>query len=193
MEFGHLPAAISPLAERVAHGDRFQRGLLVHRLLQHLPCVDVANRAEAVRRYLDRPGNGLSAGAAEELVAEILAILDHPKLAPLFGPGSRAEVPLTGLAGDAIVGGMVDRLVVLADQVVVGDFKTNRRIPARVEDTPVAYLRQMAAYRAVLRGVFPGRPIRCALIWTREAKVSILPEALLDLHDPAAPHVLDGV
>ncbi|MBV9248576.1 MAG: UvrD-helicase domain-containing protein, partial [Acetobacteraceae bacterium] len=85
VEFGHLPAAISPLAERVAHGDRFQRGLLVHRLLQHLPCVDLANRAEAARRYLDRPGNGLSAGAAEELVAEILAILDHPKLAPLFG------------------------------------------------------------------------------------------------------------
>ena len=47
-------------------------------------------------RWLDRPGHGLPAGEAATLAAEVLAILAHPDLAPLFGPGSRAEVPLTG-------------------------------------------------------------------------------------------------
>ena len=50
----------------------------------------------------------------------------HPDLAPLFGPDSRAEVPLTGVIGDAVVGGLVDRLVVLPDRVLIADFKTNR-------------------------------------------------------------------
>jgi ATP-dependent helicase/nuclease subunit A len=66
----------------------------------------------------------------------------------------------------------------------VADFKTNRRPPARVADTPVIYLRQMASYRAVLRAVFPDREVRCALIWTRGARVAILPDELLDPHDP---------
>ena len=48
------------------------------------------------------------------------------------------------------------------------------------------YLRQMAAYRAVLRAVFPERPVRCALVWTRAARIALLPDVLLDAHAPGA-------
>ena len=107
-------------------------------------------------------------------------------LAPLFGPGSRAEVPLTGVIAGSVVGGLVDRLAVLADRVLMADFKTNRRPPGRIEDTPVLYLRQMAAYRAVLREIFPGRDIICALVWTQASQVVILPDALLETHAPGS-------
>jgi ATP-dependent helicase/nuclease subunit A len=75
---------------------------------------------------------------------------------------------------------------VLPDRVVVADYKTNRVPPARVEDTPVLYLRQMAAYRAVLRGALPGREVHCALVWTAAARVMPLPDSLLDRHAPGA-------
>jgi len=39
----------------------------------------------------------------------------------------------------------------------------------------------MGAYRAVLRDIFPGRAIVCALVWTQTAQVVILPDELLDL------------
>ena len=180
-----MPAAASPLAERAAAGDRFRRGLLLHTLLQHLPDLPEADRAQAALRWLDRPGQGLPAGTAATLAAEAMAILAHPDLAPAFSPGSRAEVPLTGLVGAQVVGGLVDRLAVLPDCVLVVDFKTNRVAPDRPEDTPRRYLRQMAAYRAVLRGVFPGREVRCALVWTRPARVAMLPGELLDAHAPS--------
>jgi len=38
----------------------------------------------------------------------------------------------------------------------------------------------MSSYRSVLRAIFPDRPVRCALIWTREARVAMLPDELLD-------------
>jgi ATP-dependent helicase/nuclease subunit A len=123
------------------------------------------------------------------LAAETLAILDHPELAPLFGPDSRAEVPLTGMIGGAAVGGLVDRLVVLPDRVLIADFKTNRRSPGRVEDTPVLYLRQMAAYRAVLREIFPDRSMVCALVWTHASQVAMLPDTLLASHAPGSDPV----
>jgi ATP-dependent helicase/nuclease subunit A len=43
----------------------------------------------------------------------------------------------------------------------------------------------MAAYRAVLRGAFPGREVRCALVWTYAARLMELPDSLLDAHAPA--------
>jgi ATP-dependent helicase/nuclease subunit A len=44
----------------------------------------------------------------------------------------------------------------------------------------------MSAYRAVLRGIFPGRAIACALVWTAGPRVMPLPDSLLDLHAPVA-------
>jgi ATP-dependent helicase/nuclease subunit A len=184
VELGEVPAAASPLAERAGEVDRFHRGQLVHALLQHLPALPEAVRRAAARAWLDRPGQGFSGGEAAALAEEVLAILAHPELAPLFGSASRAEVPLTGVIGASVVGGLVDRLAVLDDRVLLADYKTNRRPPATEADTPVLYLRQLAAYRAVLRQIFPDRPVQCALIWTRAARVSILPDALLDLHAP---------
>jgi ATP-dependent helicase/nuclease subunit A len=93
-------------------------------------------------------------------------------------------VPLTGLVGGAVVGGLVDRLAVLPERVLIADYKTNRRPPPRPEDTPVLYRRQLAAYRDVLREIFPERSIVCALVWTQSAQVVILPDALLDLPAP---------
>jgi ATP-dependent helicase/nuclease subunit A len=161
---GPVPEAASPLAGRDATGERFRRGRLVHALLQHLPAVPPAGRRDAALRFLDRPGHGLAQTAIAALADEVLAVLDHPDLAPLFGPEGRAEVPL--------------------DRVLLADYKTNRNAPARPEDVPVLYLRQMASYRAVLAGAFPGRRVDCALVWTTGARVMALPGVLLDGHAP---------
>jgi ATP-dependent helicase/nuclease subunit A len=184
VELGPVPAAESPLADRDTSGNRFRRGQLIHSLLQHLPSLPPEARRDAAIRFLDKPAHGLPPNEAERIADEVLTVMAHPGLAPLFGPDSRAEVPLTGVVADSVVGGLVDRLVVLPDRVLVADFKTNRRSPARLEDTPVMYLRQMASYRAVLQVIFPGRTVHCALIWTRQAQVAILPDEMLDSHEP---------
>ncbi len=184
VEFGSVPASASPLVRVEGGADRFRRGQLIHGLLQHLPALPESEWHPAALRFLCRPAHGLSVGMAAGIADEAMAILHHPALVPLFGPHSRAEAPLTGVVGDVVVGGLVDRIAVLPDRVLLADFKTNRRPPATVGATPVAYLRQMASYRAVLRTVFPGRAVDCALIWTREARVAVLPEELLDPHAP---------
>ncbi|MDA8050956.1 MAG: double-strand break repair helicase AddA [Rhodospirillales bacterium] len=185
-ELGAPPPAASPLLLRDAEGRRFRRGQLVHAALQHLPQVPERRREEAVRRFFARAGQELSAEEAASLTGAVLAVLAHPDLARLFGPEGRAEVPLTGMIGENVVGGLVDRLAVLPDRVLVADFKTNRRPPASVAETPALYLRQMALYRAVLRAIFPDRPVEAALVWTETGRVDRLPDALLERHNPGS-------
>ncbi len=192
---GAVPASDSPLAARDPAGLRFRRGQLAHALLQHLPDLPPEARAAAALRFLSRAGTGLDGAGldgagfdgagAEGLAQEVLAILNNPDLAALFGPGGRAEVPLSGVVGGRVVGGLVDRLVVLPDRVLVADYKTNRLAPSTVEAAPVTYLRQMAAYRAVLRAIHPDRTVACILVWTVGPQVMPLPDSLLDRHAPA--------
>ena len=172
---GPVPPAASPLGGGIGAAER---GTLIHHLLQHIPSLPQAGRHAAITAFLR------TAGAPSAIAAEVLAILEHPALAALFGPEGRAEQPLAGYVDGAVVSGIVDRMAVLPDAIVLADYKTNRDAPVSVEATPVLYLRQMAAYRAVLRAVFPGRPVRCCLVWTRTATVSPLPDALLDGHSP---------
>ena len=179
------PAA-SPHGRADPYGRRFRRGRLVHALLQHLPERDPAEREEAGRRFLGRPGHGLSGEEQAELLREVLAIVEAPALAAAFGPGSLAEAPIVGRVGGQLVSGQVDRLVVEPDRVLVLDYKTNRPPPGTPDEVAPLHLRQMAAYRAVLRAAFPGREVECALVWTYGALCMPLPPRLLDAHAPGA-------
>lgn len=178
------PAA-APHGKADPGGRRFRRGRILHALLQHLPDRPTAEREAAARAFLARPGHGLSAPEQAETLAEVMALFADPTLIAAFGPGSLAEAPIAGRLGDRLVSGQVDRLLVTPDRVLVLDYKTNRPPPAGVEEVSALYLRQMAAYRAVLRLAFPGRSVGCGLVWTYEARVMHLPDSLLDQHAPA--------
>jgi ATP-dependent helicase/nuclease subunit A len=66
----------------------------------------------------------------------------------------------------ALVSGQIDRIAFAQDAVLIADFKTNREPPRRIEKVPPDYIRQLALYRAVLMNLYPGKPVRAALIWT---------------------------
>jgi ATP-dependent helicase/nuclease subunit A len=155
---------------------------MIHALLQHLPDRAPAEREAAARAFLARPGQGLSAAEQAETLAEVMALLAESALAAALGPGSLAEAPIAGRLGGKLVSGQVDRLLVTPDRVLVVDYKTNRPPPVALDQVPALYLRQMAAYRAVLRLAFPGRAVECALVWTYGARFMPLPGELLDAH-----------
>jgi ATP-dependent helicase/nuclease subunit A len=159
------PAPLSPLG-RVLDRQRFQRGILIHRLMQFLPALDDAEREPAARRFLAKPAHGLEPELQADLVRETLAVLRHPEFAPLFGPGSSAEVPIVGLIADRTISGRVDRLVVTDREVLIIDYKTNRPPPATADAVAPVYVEQLAAYRAALTQVFPRHRIRTLLLWT---------------------------
>ncbi|MGI3777101.1 MAG: 3'-5' exonuclease, partial [Janthinobacterium lividum] len=182
--FGPTPRAASPLRESAPGGDRFRRGTLMHTLLQHLPALPPHAREAAALHHVSGAAQDLPPAEAAALVREALAVLGTPALAALFGPGSVAEQPLTGLVGSLVVTGRIDRMLVRENEILVADFKTGHDAPPDVADTPVPYLRQMAAYRAILRLIWDARPVVCALVWTRGPTVAVLPDWLLDRHVP---------
>ncbi len=179
------PSALAPEEEDASYApgrreDAFLRGRILHRLLELLPAVAPAGRAAASLRLARRMGAGLSDERIAALIAEAQRVLDDPQFAPVFAPAGLAEAAIGGATRGLALSGQIDRLVILKDRILLVDYKTNRPPPARVEDVAPGYLAQLAAYRALLQEIYPGRPVEAALLWTYDARLMPVPTDALD-------------
>jgi len=143
------------------------RGTALHLLLEHLPTVPAADRPTLAATLI--PDATLRADILPEALATITA---HPSL---FAPDTLAEVEVTAELLGQTMRGTIDRLIVTPDRVLAIDYKTNRTVPTRPEDTPDGILRQMGAYAHALSQLYPGRRIETAILWTRQAQLMPLP------------------
>lgn len=171
-------------AEKAAPKFSMLRGAILHRLLQVLPTIDAAEREAAAERYLARSVPRWSEAERRALADAVVNVLEHPDLQALFGEGSRAEVSVMGtlrLGGrEFAVSGRIDRLAVSADTVTIADFKTNRQVPASLDEIAPVYRTQLAIYRELLKPLYPGKQFRSVLIFTEGPAARLVPEAMLD-------------
>jgi len=169
---------LPPQAAKVAA----RRGSLIHKLLERLPELPESERESAAQGWLARQAGDLPEESRAEMLASALGVLAHPEFAVIFSQQALAEVPLAATVGGIVVAGTADRLLVKANEVMVVDFKTTRRPPASTAAIPMATQRQMAAYVAALEAIYPGRPVRAAVLYTHAPALFVLPPAMIAGH-----------
>ena len=176
------PVAAEPVARDKARERAIARGLAVHRLMQSLPDIPQERRAETARMFLARQRK-FDDAESRSIAQQVQAVLADTRFAALFGPGSRAEVSIAGRLRGRPVAGQVDRLVVTPDEVLIADYKSNRPPPNSLDEALEkygSYVKQLALYRDVLKRLYPGRPVRAALLWTETPELMELPSNALD-------------
>ena len=97
------------------------------------------------------------------------------------------------MIGDVIVDGAVrrasgriDRLQLSPGHALIVDFKTDRIVPRRPEEAPVAYRGQLAVYRALVQQMLPDRTVSTAIVWTANASFMEMDEVLPAVGIPTA-------
>jgi ATP-dependent helicase/nuclease subunit A len=150
-----------------------RHGRAVHRLLEELAESTPEARASVAQRRSQRLGVPL-----DEAIA-LAGALDQQSLQPFLGPGSSAEVEISGELPDGTeTAGRLDRLAITPGGLWLLDYKTDRFAPESLSPAH-PYAQQMAEYVALLAVAYPGRPITAALFWTGPKRLQILSEALL--------------
>ncbi len=162
-----------------------ERGRMLHALFERLPDVPPDRREAVADHWLKGAGGIADAGRRMALTADALAVVNNPEFAAVFAPGTLAEAPLAGVVDTIVISGTVDRLLVSDDQVLVVDFKTGRRVPRTIAQAPASHLRQMSAYVCLLRGIFPDKEVKAALLYTNGPALMPLPLELIELHKPS--------
>ncbi|MGD9538252.1 MAG: double-strand break repair helicase AddA [Alphaproteobacteria bacterium] len=182
---GRFEAELRPLSPLGPEGGSARRrGRLIHRLLELMPEIAPEARDAAIERYLARASLGLPEAERADIAERVRRVLADPEIAPLLGPDSLAEVPLSAEIDGALVAGRVDRLAIGPERITVLDYKTGATIPESPAEVPPAYAAQLAAYRAVLSRAFPGRRIACGLVFTDGPAVHWLTDSVLDAFAP---------
>ncbi len=170
-----------------------ERGALLHSLFERLPAVDPARRAESAERWLRDSAGVTDAAMRQALLVDALRVIDEPHFAAIFEPDALAEAPLAGVVEGQVIAGTVDRLLVNEAEVLVVDFKTGRRVPASADTISPHHKAQMAAYAAVLRGIFPDHEVRAALLYTSGPKLIHLSGADLEPYKPGYHNQQDNL
>lgn len=158
-------------------GEMYHRtlGTVVHNLFEFLPSLPLEDREAAAKKFLAKPAWELSEKDQEQSLKQVMSVLNDPEFGKLFGPNSRAEVSITGMfykdGQKQMMSGQIDRLVVDAKTVTIVDFKNSRKVPKDQNDVQTKYIMQLAAYRLALQEIYPDKQIKCALLYTREAKL----------------------
>jgi ATP-dependent helicase/nuclease subunit A len=179
------PASASPLDD---NGMLYQRGTLIHRLLQYLPDIAREKRMQAAQNIASVYKHGLSETVRTHCIDEVMRIITHEPFAFLFAEGSTAEAPIAGCADiggkEVAIAGQIDRLHVGKNDVWVVDFKSGRNVPQNDPDNnqeiPAHYVRQLRLYQLLLQRLYPEKQVHCGILWTAAPKLTPLPQALLD-------------
>lgn len=169
------------LTGEVHTGDQgLARGRIIHTLLEHLPGMPISARASVLERVTNSHDD--AEALTEDAIASVYSVIDDPNLAWIFDATTLAEVPISAelseLEGRRI-NGIIDRLIVTEDTVTAVDFKSNAVVPTSVAETPDGLLRQMGAYAAALKQIYPDHKIQTALLWTETAEIMMLPDKVV--------------
>ncbi|MBH69153.1 MAG: double-strand break repair helicase AddA [Rhodospirillaceae bacterium] len=181
-DFYRNVSAILPFSDDRADG--FERGKIIHYLLQMLPKIPFEDREQAAKCYLSRKVHGLTIDAQKDYLAAAVNLVNEPSFRGIFSQRAMVEVPICGeveLNGKtSVVSGRIDRLVVSDTEVILVDFKTNKVPPTDVEHLSQGHRKQMAIYNALVKNIYPDLPIRCLVVWTSGPKIMELPDSLLE-------------
>lgn len=163
------PSFLSPLSPERQKAAK--RGLMIHTLLETLPYIKDCDRFDAALRLMQKRMPETTEEERSKIVSDVLNILNSNDFKFLFSETSLSEVPVSGVVKNKVINGRIDRLAITKDQVLIADYKSNRRIPQSAEEIPEAYIAQAKAYAQVLEKIYPDKKIRSFLIWTEEAKL----------------------
>lgn len=146
-----------------------QRGTVIHLLLEGLAGLETAHYEITAREFLTHYPD-LEA-EHDQIIAEVMELLAKPDLQMLFGPQSRAEVPIGGRVlmpgGDnQLFSGRIDRYVEMPEAILIADYKTTRHPPSADDPIDADIAVQLEIYRKLVNAAYPGKEVRCAIVWT---------------------------
>ncbi|MBE6444495.1 MAG: double-strand break repair helicase AddA [Alphaproteobacteria bacterium] len=153
------------------HPEYFRRGIIIHKLLQILPETNASKHLELAKKFVSYHGSMLSEAAQNQIVFEVTSLLSDSRFSIFFGPNSRPEVPIMGEVEGQIISGQIDRLVVTPQEVKILDYKTNRPAASSPKDVPVAYIKQLRAYKSLIQKIYPQKIISTYILWTNTASI----------------------
>jgi ATP-dependent helicase/nuclease subunit A len=160
--------------------DGATRGIVIHRALDLLSREQAFDEDQLLAQISAEAGMAVNDPDLLAWLEEARGIFHDARFAEIFSPpaGCRCynEMPVLYRHENRAVYGLIDRLVVKPDGILLIDYKSRRIADGEDASAPVSiYREQMCWYRQGVEKIWPDRPIRTALLFTCRAELVWMP------------------
>ncbi|MBU1192961.1 MAG: UvrD-helicase domain-containing protein [Gammaproteobacteria bacterium] len=150
--------------------DGRRRGIGIHRLLEWLTTPPLRTRTQLLAGLARELQCDAEDPELAEWLEEAQTVLQTPELAPLFNDSDYkkvyTEVPLQYYQGNALVDGVIDRLLITAISAHIIDYKSHNIDASQAEASAAAYREQLQLYVDGVRRLWPERQVRASILFT---------------------------
>jgi len=146
-----------------------RRGVVIHRMLERL--TSGQSRATVEKQLRQEFSERLDAKEVNRCWREACAVVDRADFRDFFDPSryreARSEIPILFRDGERDVYGVIDRLIIREDEIVLIDYKTHARATKEnIAQLAQDFREQMRQYGEGARRLWPGRKLRLLLLFT---------------------------
>jgi len=156
--------------------DGRQRGLIIHAMLEQM----TQDKHPPLARLAQQFGLEEHSQPFKTCLAETRQLLQTPELQTLFDSqhfdAAYNEVPISYELNGRMVYGIIDRLVITDDRVLLIDYKTHRLEAEQLQELLEVYKPQLSLYVEGIKKVWPEYAVKPHLLFTHSA--TLLPVAL---------------
>ena len=172
----HQPDETAGLAETRTQAKR--RGDVIHRMLERLTNGEMHTTIE--KRIWQEFSDWLEEKDFNQWWQEACAVVDRADFQDFFDPTryreARNEIPILYHDGERDVDGVIDRLILRDDEIVVIDYKTHARATKEnIAQLAENFREQMRQYGEGARRLWPGKKLRLLLLFTACGSLVELP------------------
>jgi ATP-dependent helicase/nuclease subunit A len=160
--------------------DGIKRGIAIHRALDLMTRVPPLS-AEQTRQTIRNESGTTDNAELDSWMDEACRTVNNAKFAAVFRPGDhhRAlnELPVNYKLGNRSVYGVIDRLIIQEERILLIDYKTHpAKNDSELSALTAAYRPQLELYRNGVERIWPGLKIKSGLLFTNSARLIWLDE-----------------
>ncbi len=146
------------------------RGIAIHRMLELMTDAEHATAHTIMQRVAQEQGLADCGSELNSWAEEAEKTFTHPSLKAVMRPTSgeaHNELPIIYQQAGRTVHGIIDRLLITADEVWVVDYKTHRHATAdKLPQLAAPYHEQLRYYAEGVSRLWPEKRVRCFLLFT---------------------------
>jgi len=154
--------------------DNSTRGEIIHRILELITHNNAPNRQSVAQIIKEEFGQHITPTMLNTWLDEAYHLIETPDLQWLFDPtqyhSAHNEMTINFTEGENKVSGIIDRLVINQDSVIIIDYKTHRHATnSNASAIAEKYRHQLDLYQQGIEKIWPDKQTKKLVLFTNEA------------------------
>jgi ATP-dependent helicase/nuclease subunit A len=159
-----LARPLNSLAMSISTNNATEYGLVFHKILEDaLGSKNLTDTHPLIET--------LPAQSKQRISSSLQKLMANKEFTELLKYDLKTELSFGYKAGSEMKIGRVDLVVMRENQVIIIDYKSDRKPAKDIQSIPESYVTQLAFYLEAFKEIYPNKTIKCKILWLENGNI----------------------